>query len=271
MEHARLQVIGLIGAGAISSAAICSFLLLYTLPYPGVEHVAESEQPSKIAASQEIEPASGLPSMTADQPAPMPAAARQSHVATVTPLPAGDGVSTNFLVEFLSDADPAVRTTAIWWLTTNEESGEMRKKIFSGLQTEQDPRVRQNFYRALHGQDGLDCEAILRLVKVDPDPATKIVGYDLIASIVSSRPETETARQFNAIVVPELKGLAVGDDNDLHVQLTAVMALRRANTPAARLALAEIANSSTDDRIVEAARNAKRSSADTTVVAESEG
>src|SRR5690625_553416 len=107
----RLRMIGLIGVGAISSAAICSLYLAYTLSDPAFSgetassDLAESESESLAERSQA------------------------------------------YLVGFLADADPQVRTLAIWGLVSDANGSDRYHQVLGFARDEEDPFVRMTLYR----------------------------------------------------------------------------------------------------------------------------
>ncbi len=260
MAGTRIQMIGLVGAGAISSATICSILLLSSISEVWTDEDLSIPTDSGAAAiPPEASPSgeslvSAVPEPVSPDPVPRN---RPTHVATVMPLPAGDGGAGGFLVELLSDEDPAVRSAAVWWLTSSEDSSGLQKEIVASLRAERDPVIRMNLYRALQGQSGLDSATVLQITLEETDLAARVTGYDLLASLLNEEEnDVKTREKFNSVVVPELTHAAVVGENGLHVRLTAVMALQRARTEEARLALDAVADNAADARVSEAARSA---------------
>lgn len=223
-----MRVIALVGAGAISSAAICSLYLAYTLDESTAEILGmSSEAPPPIEES-------------GAEPVPPP-----DH------QPGGQA----FLVAFLANADPQVRTLAAWGLVSGEEANDRQREILDFVQKERDPEVRVALYRFLHGQRSINASTLVELVKQEDDLQTWLAGCDLLAEAIREGAGKEAAGYFNQTIVPELKTNAV-NGKDLHCKVAAIIALRRAGTGEALKALREIMRTSEDEQVVDAASSA---------------
>lgn len=231
----RIRVITLVGAGAISSAGICSVYLAYTLDK------STGEALSGVSETRRMEPkAEERPREAGDEDAIVDSSARNEQA---------------FLVAFLADADPQVRTLAAWGLMSGEEAEARQREIVEFVRHEQNPEVRAALYRFLQGQNSIKCSTLVELVRGEEDRQTWLAGCDLLAGAVQGKPTAETMDYFNLEVVPELKQSAV-DGPNLHFRIAAIIALRRAGTPEAVEALREIVQTSADAQVVEAASSA---------------
>lgn len=227
----RIRVIGLVGAGAICSAGICSLFLAFTLSNPAGESL-----PFEAAATDARTDGND------DSSDPAPEALRDEQA---------------FLVAFLADADPQVRTLAAWGLMTGEEADLRKSDVLEFVGKERDPEVRAALYRSLQGQRSLRCSTLVELLKQEDDHQTWLAGCDLLAGVVQSGASDHTEDFFNLTIVPELKQSAV-NGTDLHGRIAAIIALRRAGTQEAVEALEEIIHTSRDAQVVQAASSAIR-------------
>lgn len=229
-------MIALVGAGAISSAGICSLYIAYSLQY------LEGEPPLPIEPAPRVE----------ESPA---AAGEELEAASAQAAEAGGGGEQSFLVAFLADADPQVRTLAAWGLMSGD--GDRPQDILDFVRQERDPEVRASLYRYLQGQRMIDCRIVTELVKQEKNRQTWLASCDLLAGIVHHGAGVEAVEYFDGTVVPELTKSAV-NGTDLHMRVAAIIALRRAQTPAAVKALEEIIRTASDVQVVQAASSAFR-------------
>ncbi|HLS28656.1 MAG TPA: hypothetical protein VK041_08405 [Opitutales bacterium] len=223
----RLRVIGLIGAGAISSATICSLYLAYTLSGPASE--ASSEIPVNQRGAEPEIAAGDI-----------------------------DDRSQAYLTTFLADADPQVRMLAVWGLVTDEEGLDQQQEILRFLKQERDPAVRMTLYRYLHGQPAINTSALVDLIREEQDDLLVwLAGCDLLAAVLKVDADEETRDFFDQEIVPELKKHAV-HSNNLTCKIASIIVLRRAGTDDAIQALEAIAKNSADDQVGAAASSAFR-------------
>lgn len=227
----RIRVIALVGAGAISSAAICSLYLAYTL-----EESTEDIPPVAIAKGE----AGGSPPPNDIDGASAPPAPKGQHA---------------YLVAFLANADPQVRTLAAWGLVSDEEAQHRQREVLEFVRHEPDPKVRLSLYRYLHGQRSIDTGILVEMIREEKDLLTWLAGCDLLADVVKSGASAETLQFFDTTIVPALKASAV-EGEDLHLRIAAIIALQRAGTDQAVDALEEIVEISADKQVVQAASSA---------------
>lgn len=164
-----------------------------------------------------------------------------------------------FLVAFLADANPQVRTLAAWGLMSSDKEGEVgQQEILEFVRKESDPEVRIALYRFLQGQKSLKCSTLVELVRQEEkDKKTWLASCDLLAGVVESGASEETTAFFNESIVPSLKKRAL-NGSDLHCRIAAIIALRRSGTEDAMNALQEITQISEDPQVVQAASSAVR-------------
>ena len=121
------------------------------------------------------------------------------------------------------------------------------------VESEPEADVRRRLYEAMIHQSDTSPGRIIPLVLAEENTATRIAGLNALGESLRHDPSAAAAREFDAALVPELQRLATSP-NTPNLQMRAVFALRRAATPAARQALAEISRSA-DPAIAAAARN----------------
>lgn len=170
--------------------------------------------------------------------------------AAVEALGQAEGDASPLLLEFLSDADPEVRASAAWALSTTLESGRAGELLVAHLRTESDPAVRSRLYQALGNQEAFEPTAVIPLVQQETRTDVRLSGLDFLGQACQHNPAV--VEYFDTVAIPELKTIALQSE-DAHLRMTAVIALRRAPTPGATAALADIAILSTDPRVAKAA------------------
>lgn len=177
----------------------------------------------------------------------------ESKVAAIEALGNAPGNVVPFLLKYLNDPDADMRAAAAWALNTAGDTSDIGPQLMDALKQETDPNVRARIYQALGNQSGADPQAILPLVQSESDPAAQLAGLTYLAGTLQSSPSPEVADFFSQTAVPELKGIALNSDNAQN-RLAAVIALEQAGTPTASGALQEIAQQSTDSKVVAAAQ-----------------
>lgn len=234
----RIRLIGLVGAGAITSAAFCSLYLIYMVERSkaSISGLADSS----LEQTVEIADADSQPEAEAASPA-----------ATERPK-----TEQAFLVAFLADANPQVRTLAAWGLMSSDEAEESQRELLEFVRQERNPEVRIALYRFMQGQRSIPCATLVELVRQEEEMnQTWLASCDLLAGVVQSGSSNETKDFFNHTIVPKLESLALGAE-DLHSRIAAIIALRRAGTSDAMDALRQITRMSTDPQVVRAASSA---------------
>lgn len=246
----RIRVIGLVGAGAITSAAFCSIYLAYTLE-------RSSDQLSVVAGASPAE--SPTVAEVEGEAEPAVVAEFEPQTETVAQPPKPDGkprAEQAFLVAFLADANPQVRTLAAWGLSSSQEVDQSQRELLEFVRQEKDPEVRIALYRFLQGQQSIECSTLVELVRLEEEEdETWLASCDLLAGVVQSGSTEETRIFFNGTIVPKLERRALGAE-DLHSRIAAIIALRRAGTADAIEALRQITRLSTDPKVVRAASSA---------------
>lgn len=174
------------------------------------------------------------------------------RTAAVEALGQAEGPGWALLVDYLADPDPEVRAGAAWALSTTLESGQAGPQLLDRLQTETDPQVRLRLYQALGNQESFDPTPVLSFVQAESRPDVRIAGYDFLAQACARNPSSALLEFFDHVAVPQLRTAALEAD-DRHSRLTAVIALRRARTPAATAALTDLTFLSPDPGVAEAA------------------
>ena len=159
-------------------------------------------------------------------------------------------------LDFADDADPDVRAAAAWGLVGVESEPGLNGRVVEWLGNESSAEVREHLYQALSSQEDLDPAAALALVQKENDPSARLAALGLAAAACDSE-SPELLAYFNQTAVPELRAIAASG-SDLGDRLNSVMALGRAGTPEAFLALEEVVRTSTDASTVEAARSILR-------------
>jgi HEAT repeat protein len=159
-------------------------------------------------------------------------------------------------LEFANDPDEEVRAAAAWGLVSAELPAQLDGQMMQWLENESSPEVRDRLYEALSSQANPDPATALALAQKETDPAARLSVLGLAAVACDSpSPAPELLAYFNQTAVPELQQAAVSSSN-LGDRLNSVMALGRAGTPEALLALEEIIRNSRDSSTVEAAQTA---------------
>ncbi|HXZ25114.1 MAG TPA: HEAT repeat domain-containing protein, partial [Nitrospiria bacterium] len=154
-----------------------------------------------------------------------------------------------FLLTYLGDQDADVRAAAAWALSMSDSTNDIGPQLTDALKQETDPVVRTRMYQALGAQPGADPEIILPLVHNESDPTARLAGLTYLAGAVRSSSAPDVTDFFNQTAIPELTHVAL-QSNSSQNRLGAVIALERAGTTAATSALQQIAQQSTDPKVV---------------------
>ncbi len=182
-----------------------------------------------------------------------PGTDREVRLASVEALEQASGEVGPFLVKYLRDPDPDVRAAVAWSLAMAEEPGQISEDLAAILAQEEVAEVRSRIYQALENQEAIDSTAVLERALAETEPAARLAASSFLADRIAMGVGGAVREQFDAAMVPELVEVALSD-RDLDEKLKAVLALRRASTEASLEALRDIANRSTEARIVQAAK-----------------
>ena len=144
-----------------------------------------------------------------------------------------------------SDADADVRAGAAWAISMHPASDTLGPSLAALAKSETDPDVRRRLYEALLPQQEIPAQALLPTVFAEQDTAARIAGFNAVSAALSADANGPLSGTFDTRIVPELQQLADSSQLSLNLRLRSIFALRRAATPAARLALSQLASSST--------------------------
>jgi HEAT repeat protein len=156
------------------------------------------------------------------------------------------------LVNMLHDENSEIRAAAAWSLAAREEPGDVLGEIQAVLMTETDPQVRTRLYQAMGNQENVNIDVLAPKILNEPDSEARAAGYDLLAKNIGSSENAELKRQFDKMIVPQLKETALNAE-ELNSKLAAIISLKKADTEQAYLALKEITAQSKDSSVIEAA------------------
>jgi HEAT repeat protein len=174
------------------------------------------------------------------------------RVAAIESVWQAKGDPTAFLAGYLTDPDAEVRASAAWAMSATDATGNAGTQLLGTLQGEQDPGVRRRLYQALENQDSFDPGTALALVQRESDTEARIAGMDLLASSLQNNATPAVQSFFDQTATPFLKNAALTGESTPE-RMGAVLALYRANTPAAIAALQEVAQQATDPRVKQSA------------------
>lgn len=171
------------------------------------------------------------------------AAGDSLRVAAVEALSKSSADAVPFLLDVAAtDADPEVRASAAWAVSTHQAANRFGNHLTGMAEREAEADVRRRLYEAMVNQSDTSPGRILTLVMAEHDTAARVAGLNALGESVHREPSSAAAFDFDQALVPELQRLAISP-NSLNLQMRAVFALRRAGTPAARQALAEVSRS----------------------------
>jgi HEAT repeat protein len=160
-----------------------------------------------------------------------------------------------FLVTVAGDDDDAdVRASAAWAIGAHDSVKHLGPTLADLAEQEPAADVRRRLYESMLPQASIPADRLLPLVMQETDLAARIAGFNAIGRAAFGQPAVATV--FDRDIVPELQQIAT-TPNSLNLQMRAVFALRRAQTPAAQSALSAIA-SSARPQIATAALNGLR-------------
>ena len=180
------------------------------------------------------------------------------RVAAVEALSNSTIEATPFLLEIAGgDQDPDVRASAAWAISAHQSASHLGGPLADLAAREPEPDVRRRLYEAMLTQADLPASQVLPVVLAEKEVAARIAGLNTLGKLTRMDPTSPVASTFDAELVPELQRLAT-DPNSLNLQMRAVFALRRADSPAAREALANISSNAAAPQVATAARNGLR-------------
>jgi HEAT repeat protein len=181
----------------------------------------------------------------------------EMRVVAVEALAHSSAAAVPFLLQLArADADAEVRASAAWAISAHQAVNHLGPALTRLAEREPEPDVRRRLYEALLPQSTVPADRLLPTVMAEEDIAARVAGFNALGRGAHQRPASPIAQRFDAEIVPELLHIATAP-NSLNIQMRAVFALRRAQTPAARIALAQIAGSGAP-QVATAARNGLR-------------
>jgi HEAT repeat protein len=183
-----------------------------------------------------------------------PETPREMRVAAAEALAHSSNEAVPFLLGLArADADADVRASAAWAISAHGPVADAAPALTEMVEREPGAAVRRRLYEALLPQAEIPANRLLPLVRAEQDIAARVAGFNVVGSAVHQEPASTIATTFDNEMVPELQRIAT-TPNSLNIQMRAVFALRRAQTPAAQAALVAIADSPRA-QVATAARN----------------
>jgi HEAT repeat protein len=182
-----------------------------------------------------------------------PGLTTESKVAALEALGNTTGDISTLALKYATDPDPEVRAAAAWALSATETQVNVAPQLLDLLKTETAPEVRGRLYEALGGQDNVDAGAVLAMVQKETDVTARQAGLGILAELCRSTTTPGLLEFFKQTAVPELENRALAS-TDLQERFNSIMSLRRAGLPESLAALQDIAQKSTDPKIIEAAQ-----------------
>jgi len=137
------------------------------------------------------------------------------------------------------DRDSDVREMAAWAISAHGSDGKSGPQLAEMAVTEPDQDVRRRIYEALLNQAENPVDSLLPVIRGETDIAARVAAYNAVGDAVRRSGLPSLTNEFDTQMVPELTRIALSP-GILNLRMRAVFALRRAGTPAAREALAEI-------------------------------
>jgi HEAT repeat protein len=174
-------------------------------------------------------------------------------VAAIEALGDAKGDPSSFLMSFAQNPDANIRAAAAWALSNADGLGPVGEQLLTWLQSETDPTVRLRLYQALGNQQNFNVPMIEELIRNESNPSTRTAGFDLMAKLARDNPSAELTTYFDRTAVPELQSTALTAASSSD-RMAAVIALKRAGTPAALSTLQILAQQATDSRVRDSAR-----------------
>lgn len=182
----------------------------------------------------------------------------EKQILAINSLAHSTSAAAPLLLTCLEKDDARIRAAASWTLTSIDLPEGTDQQIINWIDREKDPETRANLYLSLQNGSGADAGKILDRALKEPDADVRMAGFDTIASLLSSPDapvDQDMMNRYNHEAIPEVKRQALSSGQNLEEKLSAVIILQKADTPAARQALAEIANVSKEPKVAEAAKS----------------
>lgn len=240
-----------IALGSIGSAASTDALMAAFSEMPSDEVAAEILNGLGKASYHHVAPL--FEAFVASEDAPL-----ELRVVAVEALSESSSDAIPYLVEVAGGHDEAdLRASAAWAISAHGAAGYLGPSLADMMEKEPEAEVRRRLYEAMLTQPALPADRVLSAAMKEADPAARIAGFNAIGHAAHTNPGSKAAATFDAEIIPELLRTA-DQPNSLNLRMRAVFALRRANTPAARQALATLTRCETP-QIATAARNGLRS------------
>jgi HEAT repeat protein len=141
-----------------------------------------------------------------------------------------------------NDSDAEVRASAAWAVSAHDTVHALGSELTGLVAQEPEADVRRRLYEALLPQNAIPAAELLPVVMAEQDVAARVAGFNALGCAVQQQPASASAGVFDREIVPELLKIAT-EPNSLNIQMRAVFALRRAQTPEAQGALWKISQS----------------------------
>jgi hypothetical protein len=173
-----------------------------------------------------------------------------SRLAVAEAFENSDGQASSMLTSLLRDPDSKVRAAAAWSLATASETGDISAELLTAVKQETDSEAKKRLYQALSSQENINAAEIIPSINAETDISTKIAGYDLVAMELYNK-DQQIKDWFVTQALPTLKDTALNAAN-LNMRLSAVVAIKKAGLSQTEQVLSEIAQTSKDERVIQA-------------------
>jgi len=177
------------------------------------------------------------------------------RIAALEAVADADGEVSSLLLDHIRDSAPQVRASAAWGLTMTEPHAGAGEILLGLLTNERNSEVRTRLYQALLTQEDFDFTKLMPTLENETSVGARLAAYNLWAGQCETGGQTDIAARFDQIAVPELRRISL-QESDLNSGLTAVIALRRAGSPSAKVALQATVRESSIPQVVKAAQSA---------------
>ena len=152
------------------------------------------------------------------------------------------------------DADADVRAAAAWAMSCIRVDQSYGPALAALAKQEPEIMVRRRIYEALLVQASNPAVDLAPVIHAEQDVAARVAGLNALGDAVSRSMDARQMSAFDTQDVPDLMRIAFSDET-LNLRMRAVFALRRAGTPGAMEALAEIAKTHPTPQVARAASN----------------